>query len=176
MNGKRHYPDESAGDFPVPPREIVDDEGREIEIQKVEDGDIEPLVGMYLEFNPEDRAQGIPPVKEDDVREWLDAVCAEGCYNVVAWYDSTVVGHATLVGDGAGGYELAIFVLQVYQGARIGTELVRTVLGLAQADGVERVWLTVERWNDPAINLYETIGFERVGNGGFELEMALRLA
>jgi len=80
-----------------------------------------------------------------------------------------------LVGDGNGAYELAIFVLQEYQAAQIGTELVRTGLGLAQRSGIDRVWLSVERWNRPAIALYEKIGFETTGNASFEIEMGLRL-
>jgi len=169
-----NYPEEPAGEFPEPPREIVDDEGRDVGIRAMAEDDPESLVEMYLEFSPEDRAQGIPPVGADDIREWLGNVRASDCYNVLARHGS-LVGHAMLVGDGTGGYELAIFVLQAYQGSRIGTELVRTVLGMAQADGVERVWLTVERWNEPAIRLYETIGFERTGSENFELEMAIRL-
>jgi ribosomal protein S18 acetylase RimI-like enzyme len=72
--------------------------------------------------------------------------------------------------------ELAIFVLQAYQRAGIGTSLIRTLLGYGAEAGVERVWLTVERWNRAATNLYEKIGFETSNAESFELEMALRLA
>lgn len=80
-----------------------------------------------------------------------------------------------LVGDGNDAYELAIFVLQEYQGAYIGTELLRTVLGLGQQSGVEDVWLSVERWNKPAVRLYEKIGFETTESANFELEMTLEI-
>lgn len=167
------YPDEPVGGFPAPPRVVTDSEEREITIQELED--VELLVEMYLDFDPEDRAQGIPPGTEERIRDWLDAVTDGDCYNVVARHEGQPVGHVMLVPDQTGAYELAIFVLQAYQGAHIGTELVRTVLGLAQQEGIERVWLTVERWNKPACRLYEKIGFEQSGSESFEMEMSLRL-
>jgi GNAT superfamily N-acetyltransferase len=164
-----------ANSLPTPPREFADREGRTITVRRLEPDEYEPLVTMYDEFDPEDRAQGIPPVGEETIREWLDVVTDPECLDVVGWYGDEPVGHAMLVPDRTGGYELAIFVLQRYQGAGIGTELVRTVLGVAHTEGVERVWLTVERWNRAAVNLYEKIGFETTEDDSFELEMALRL-
>lgn len=169
------YPAEPVDGFPTPPRTVTDREGREIEYRRAEDT-LEGLVEMYLEFSPEDRAQGIPPTKETEIRNWLDAVTVEDCLNVIACHDGEIVGHVMLVADGEGAYELAIFVLQAYQGAGIGTELVRTVLGAGNAEGIERVWLSVERWNTPAVALYEKIGFETSGSERFEKMMALRLA
>jgi len=99
--------------------------------------------------------------------------------NVVAEHEDTpgteLVGHATLVPDGEEAYELAIFVLSRYQNAGIGTSLITGLLGAGQRQGVERVWLTVERWNNAAIALYKKVGFETSGTESFELEMALRL-
>ncbi len=37
------------------------------------------------------------------------------------------------------------------------------------------MWLTVERWNDPAISLYEKVGFEISSAESFEIEMAIRI-
>jgi len=172
----RKYPDEPADDFPAPPRTFGDSAGRTIEVREADPDDHDDLLAMYLDFHPEDRAQGIPPVKEDAIEDWLDVLLAEDCYNVLAWHGESVVGHSVLVPDDRGAYELAIFVLHEYQGARIGTELLRTLLGLGQADGVEKVWLTVERWNDPAVRLYRKVGFETVDAESFELEMTIRLA
>ena len=81
-----------------------------------------------------------------------------------------------LVPDTTGAFELAIFVLREYQGALIGTELVRSLLGWGQEEDITRVWLSVERWNDPAVRLYEKVGFETTDSASFELEMAIRLA
>jgi ribosomal protein S18 acetylase RimI-like enzyme len=167
------YPTEPVGGFPVPPRTISDRESRQIHLRRLED--TEALVSMYCEFSTEDRAQGIPPTEEPQIRDWLDIVTEDRSLNVVAWDGDCAVGHAMLVADDDGSYELAIFVLQAYQGAGIGTELLRTTLGAAQQQGIEFIWLSVERWNRAAIALYKKIGFETVENPNFDMKMTLRL-
>jgi len=171
----RDYPDESAGEFPPPPRTVTDREGRQVTIDPAGEADHDDILEMYLSFDPADRAQGIPPANEEAIERWLDTILDEESANVVAHHEGSVVGHATLVPDRHGEHELAIFVLQPFQGAGIGTELVETLLGLGQAEGLEKVWLTVERWNDPAIGLYQKVGFETTGAASFEIEMAIRL-
>ncbi|QLG28113.1 GNAT family N-acetyltransferase [Halorarum halophilum] len=173
----RIYPDEPAGPFPDPPFSFTDGEGREIEIRPYDgsDGEFEALVEMYDAFDPADRAQGIPPSNEERVRDWLDTILGSGGYNVVAWDGDAAAGHATLVAD-TDAYELAIFVLQAYQGAGIGTRLIEGLLGHGAANGAENVWLTVERWNRPAVALYKKVGFETTSSESFELEMTARLA
>ena len=172
----RRYPEAVADAFPAPPTEFTDREDRTVEV-RVYDGsgdDYESLVEMYDSFDPADRAQGIPPGGEKRIREWLDAILADDCHNVIAWCDDDVAGHATLVPDGDA-YELAIFVHQTYQRAGIGTHLIRGLLGYGQAEGIQKVWLTVERWNRAAVSLYKKIGFETSNAESFELEMGLRL-
>jgi len=175
MTTPRPYPDDPVGSMPRPQRTITDDEGREIRIRVIEDDDQEALLEMYREFDPEDRAQGIPPIDDHAIERWLENVLAPDCYGVGAFHEGRTVGHAMLVPDPRDTYELAIFVLGSYQSAGIGTELVRTLLGHAQAEGIERVWLNVERWNQPAIALYRTVGFEVCSTESFEMEMSIRL-
>lgn len=170
----RRYPDEAAGPFPTPPIRWTDDSDRPIEIDVCQN-DLEGLVEMYADFDPAERAQGIPPVGEGAIREWLDHLFCTDCYNVVATHDEDLIGHATLVGDDKGAYELAIFVHQDYQDAGIGTKLLEALLGHAAENGVEKVWLTVERWNKPATYLYQKVGFEGTGAEDFEREMSIRL-
>ena len=175
----RVYPEDVAGPYDPPPRAFTDGEGRDIEVRWY-DGDFEALVDMYVRFDPEDRAQGIPPTGEGNVREWLTTVTGETGVNVVAWHDERAVGHATLVPEfGEDGTpvasELAIFVLHDYQEAGIGSRLIEALLGAGREAGVEHVWLTVERWNTPAVALYEKVGFEPSDTGSFELEMSARL-
>ncbi len=172
---ERRYPQAAAGPFSEPPISWTDDRDRSIEIVVCQ-GNRDALVAMYADFDPAERAQGIPPVGEAAIREWLDHLLCEDCYNVVATHDDRIVGHATLVGDGDEAYELAIFVHQDYQDAGIGTTLLEALLGHAAADGVEKVWLTVERWNKPATYLYQKVGFEGTGAEDFEREMSIRLA
>ncbi len=172
----RRYPDETTEGFPAPPVRFTDREDRDVEIRPYDgsEASYEALVSMYDSFDPSDRAQGIPPGGEARIREWLDAILAEDCLNVIAWCHGDVAGHATLVPDDDV-YELAIFVHQTYQRAGIGTHLISALLGHGQTAGIEKVWLTVERWNRAAVSLYEKIGFETSNAESFELEMALRL-
>ena len=175
MSDKR-YPDEPSTGFEAPPLSFTDKEDRGISIRPYEgtDDETEALVTMYDEFDPADRAQGIPPSKEDRIRTWLSNILTDDCLNVIAWDGDTAAGHATLVPDGDA-FELAIFVLQAYQRSGIGTRLMRGLLGYGREQGVEKVWLTVERWNHPAVNLYQNIGFETSDAESFELEMTIRL-
>jgi len=201
MTGNRPYPDEPAGPFPSPPATVQDREGRTVEFAGHAPADPVPesLVGMYREYDPADRAQGIPPADEPGIRRWLGELFGSG-YNVVAHHDGgaatggaghgPAVGHATLVPDDGDGtaaadgeaegpvspHELAIFVASDYQGAGVGKRLIRHLLGHGAAHGVERVWLTVERWNRAAVGLYEDVGFETTDARSFEQEMALRVS
>lgn len=173
---ERVYPDSPAGPFPAPPRSLEDGEGRTITYRAADEDDLDVIVEMYLEFDPADRAQGIPPNGEERIRSWIDDLLEAGV-NVVALDGEEVVGHAVLVPDEVGdAYELAIFVLQEYQGAGIGTELLTTLLGHGAEEGIERVWLTVEPWNHAAIYIYEKLGFEPCGSGSFDREYSLLLA
>jgi GNAT superfamily N-acetyltransferase len=171
----RQFPEETAGEFPEPPREFADGEGRTVRVVEATVDDRESLVSMYDSFHPEDRAQGIPPIGESEIRNWLDDILGEDSRAVVARHGQRVVGNAVVVPDTDGAYELAIFVLREYQGAGIGTVVLESLLGLARRSGIEQVWLTVERWNDPAVSLYTRVGFREVDSEGLEMEMSIRL-
>lgn len=172
----RQYPAEPIGRFEPPPRTFEDGAGRSVRLERFgdSDADTEDVAAMYDEFDPADRAQGIPPTRPEEIRTWLESVLAEDCVNVLALTDDRVVGHATLVPD-EDASELAIFVLRAYQEAGIGTALLTALLGAGQDEGVEQVWLSVERWNAPARALYRKVGFETVDSESFELEMTARL-
>jgi len=172
----RMYPDDPVDPFPEPPVRFDDREGRPIAVEASGADDLESLVEMYRAFDPADRAQGIPPIDEAAIRDWLAGLLDEDAINVVARHDGGIVGHAILVPDQNEAYELAVFVLGEFQGAGIGTRLLKGLLGQGQREGIEKVWLTVERWNKPAKNLYQKLGFETSNAESFELEMAIRLA
>jgi len=178
MNSERRYPETVSGPFEKPPVRFTDRDGRDIEIRPYDgsEAEYEALAEMYVEFDPSDRAQGIPPGQESRVRTWLDGILADDCHNLIAWDGDTAAGHSTLVPDGDDDYELAIFVLQDYQEAGIGTHLIESLLGYGHSNEINCVWLTVERWNHAAVSLYEKVGFETTGAESFELEMAIRIA
>jgi RimJ/RimL family protein N-acetyltransferase len=171
----RIYPSEPAGPFSSPPKTFEDRAGRVIDVYTYSDDDFDPLVEMYVAFDPQDRAQGIPPTSEERIKSWLNNILTEDTVNVIAQTDDRIVGHATLVPDGEHEYELAIFVLDEYQELGIGTELITALLGQGAEQGVERVWLSVERWNAAARALYRKVGFEPSDTDNFEFEMSIRL-
>lgn len=170
----RNYPPQPVGSFDPPPTTFVTN-ATSVEIREYTPDDQERLVEMYLAFDTEDRAQGIPPTDEAAIRDWLDRVLSDGAVNVVARADGRLVGHAMLVPDLEDEFELAIFVLGEYQKKGIGTVLISNLLGQGQRIGIERVWLSVERWNTAARRLYRNVGFEPSETPGFEFEMCLRL-
>jgi len=167
----------SAPHFDRPPLTFTDYDDREIAIRA---GFTREALGeMYADFAPDSRAQGLPPMGERRIGEWLDVL--EDGVNVVAFHenradgDPVAVGHACLLDCGDGTSELTIFVHHDYQLAGIGSRLIRGLLGEGQARGVERVWLTVERSNHVAMNLYRSVGFETSSAAGIEHEMELPL-
>ena len=171
------YPDDPVDeDFSPPPLSFYDGENRKIRLERATQRDEPSLVEMYLTFDSEDRAQGIPPSSEEEIRKWLSVVMVDHALNVIAWHDDSAVGHTMLVKDSDRSYELAIFVRNGYRSAGIGTRLMRAALGAAQERGIARVWLSVERWNKHAIALYEKLGFYELDSPSFEIEMTIRLA
>lgn len=173
MSAQREYPETDAGPFPTPPTTFEDREDRTVTIEDA----LEHQTGletMYETFDPAQRAQGIPPSDPDRIGPWIATILEDGIH-LVAVVDGQPVGHAMLVPDGDQAYELAIFVHQDNQGAGIGRQLLEHLLGAGEAAGIERVWLTVERWNAPAMGLYQSVGFETVRADRFDLEMALSL-
>jgi ribosomal protein S18 acetylase RimI-like enzyme len=91
-----------------------------------------------------------------------------------AWY--------RLFREGQGGYgfvdertpELAIAVVPNARGRGIGEELLRALLEQARADGFAAVSLSVDPENRRALELYERLGFERVGEQGGSWTMVCR--
>ncbi|MFB6254972.1 MAG: GNAT family N-acetyltransferase [Halobacteriaceae archaeon] len=175
MKENRYYPDQPKGPFPKPPRTVADDENREIFIESIswEHEYIENLVDMYTNFDPADRAQGIPPASEEAIRSWIQSLQC-GC-NIVGWHRDAIIGHGMLIPDVDNEHELAIFISHEYQNAGNGTAILKLLLGYGQQQGIERVWLTVERWNQAAISLYKKVGFETTDVDSFELEMTIKL-
>jgi GNAT superfamily N-acetyltransferase len=155
--------------FPRPPFRFVDDEGRDIEI-RVFDDPPDPLFEMYRQMESGDRSQGIPPRGESRLESWAETLTREG-KNLVAWHGEDAVGHAVLMHMEGARWELAIFVRSDYQGAHIGSHLIRCLLGYGREEGVETVWLSVERYNDVALRMYESVGFEKLsGESEYKME------
>lgn len=174
-----YYPSPaSSGTVSHPPVSFVDQIGREIDLRVYGDGPVEnefeALVDMYLDFDPAHRTLGIPPAAEDRIRAWLEKLLDGYC--VTAWEGNRAAGQAVLVDDHSGSYELAIFLHQDYHRAWIGTYMMWSLLSYGRQQGVERVWLLVERANRVAVNLYHDVGFVVTRAQGSEVEMSINLS
>ena len=163
---------DSRPQLPRPSKSFVDREERHVTVREYTGG-AAPLVEMYGHFDTDSRSQGVPPRQEHRIRTWVEDLLEDGL-NVVARHGETVVGHAVLIPYDETS-ELAIFVRPAYQAAGIGTQLIRCLLGLGQANGLSHVWLSVSRSNRIAMNLYRSAGFEITlrDRGEYEMERAL---
>ena len=70
--------------------------------------------------------------------------------------------------------ELSIGVVQRVRGRGVGRQLLMEVVRQARRRSLERVSLSVEPDN-PAMHLYESVGFETVGRKGAAVTMVLRM-
>ncbi|HWQ24692.1 MAG TPA: GNAT family N-acetyltransferase [Gaiellaceae bacterium] len=59
--------------------------------------------------------------------------------------------------------DLGLMVAAGYRGRGIGRRLLEEAVGWARTSGVRKLELHVFPWNEPALRLYESFGFEREG-------------
>ena len=79
----------------------------------------------------------------------------------VALHDDNVVGTCAIVPHGPGEAELAkLTVAQEFQGQGIARRLVERCIAYARKEGVRRVMLLSNSQLQPALRLYESMGFE----------------
>lgn len=160
-------------DRPSIPLTAVDDADRTITYRAYRSADRDGVVEMYAEFPPEQRAQGVPPLTEPGVRDWLEDVM-DGP-NVIAIHGDRVVGHVMFVPDDTDRHEFAIFVDPAYQGAGVGTTLARAGLRHAERQGVGYVWLSVGATERGLQSWYGSLGFSTVNSMGIAHRMSRTL-
>jgi ribosomal protein S18 acetylase RimI-like enzyme len=80
----------------------------------------------------------------------------------VALVDGTPAGICKLAIRGERGWIGGIGVAAPHRGTGVGEALMRAVLDEARSRGLREVWLEVLVQNEPAIRLYEKLGFDRV--------------
>ncbi len=78
---------------------------------------------------------------------------------VVGWADITPATNPRLAHRGF----LGMGLIESYRGQGLGTQLLEAVLNHAHKIGLEKVELSVYSENEPAIKLYEKMGFAREG-------------
>lgn len=154
-----------------------DQHDRVIQLRRYGDGpvpdDFEALVALYRAFDPTLRSSGVPPVTEPEVRHWLEVVLAGDA--IVAWHESSAVGHVVLLPDGDRGYELAIFVHQDYHRCGLGRRLVGAMLAVAGDKGITRVGMLTTGSNRPMLELAFQYGFVVTSNANGQVELSVEL-
>ncbi|MCS6806147.1 MAG: GNAT family N-acetyltransferase [Acidobacteriota bacterium] len=123
--------------------------------------DLEPLVRMYVSFEPKLEFQGLPPANEERIRRWLEPLLrAPNSHLIIETDTGRIVGHAMLCQQSSERAELAIFVHQDYRHHGLGEKLMQAIVRFAcQCLHLRKIWLTVELLNAPAVNLYQKLGF-----------------
>jgi ribosomal protein S18 acetylase RimI-like enzyme len=108
--------------------------------------------GYYTPFTVDEEAfRFMSTIWDDD----LDA-------SRVALVGGAAAGICKLAIRGDCGWIAGIGVAAAHRGQGVGEELMRGVLDVAHERGLDEVWLEVLVQNEPAIRLYEKLGFERV--------------
>lgn len=161
----------------VPASVHRDKRGRVFTVRPLRPEDRPLLEAFYADFEPKRAAQGLPPEGPQRVARWLDAVLVSGTHLGVEM-EGRLVGHAFLMPtEREGVSEYAIFLHQDVRGKGVGTEVNRRSAEVARTLRVDRLWLSVEPHNRPAVRSYEKAGFryrpETVYSPELEMEMAL---
>jgi RimJ/RimL family protein N-acetyltransferase len=152
-----------------------DRSGRLFEVGECSLDDLSFLMDMYQVFLPKPASQGLPPPEPDTCRRWATSLLEIG-FNILAWQDNKVIGHAALMMDpGRQSGEFVIFVHQDYRNLGIGTELTRLTLEKATELGCKTVWLTVSVTNFIATRLYLRVGFAYCDMDDCERTMRIKL-
>lgn len=159
------------------PVTLRDREGRVFSIRDYRPEDRPQLEVFYDAFEPKRAAQGLPPEGPGRIRRWLDGVLAGGTHLIVE-VEGRLAGHAMLMPTGqAGVREYAIFLDQSVRGRGMGTQVNRVSVEVARTLDVDRLWLSVEPHNRPAVRSYQKAGyrFRTATLYSPELEMELEL-
>jgi ribosomal protein S18 acetylase RimI-like enzyme len=117
------------------------------------------LDAFYNDFHPKRAAQGMPPEGAYRVERWLNILLPRGNH-LLAERGRMPIGHSMLMPmRDARVVEYAIYVHQDFRGRGVGTEMNRVAVDVARAEGLARVWLSVEPGNRAAVRSYEKAGF-----------------
>jgi len=138
--------------------------------------DLEPLVRMYDTFEPKAAVQGLPPLDSETRAEWIGNNLANSL-NFKVELDRAIIAHGMLSPfPGSPLVEFGLFVHNEYQHHGIGAILTRVIIVAARRMGLRKLWVSEERSNSRAVNLYLKSGFEKVRHERNELEFELDLS
>lgn len=148
--------------------------GEALELRSPAPGEAPAVLSYIRELSREaSRNLNHPPAFFDAMTEAAEAAFLESCaappksFFIAAFHGDRVVGTASITTSGATFSahcaELGIGVLEPYRRRGVGRILMTALIENAEAVGVWNLTLRVRTFNQPAIALYESLGFVRVG-------------
>jgi RimJ/RimL family protein N-acetyltransferase len=141
------------------PATLRDREGRVFTVRPYQPDDRQALDRFYEAFEPKRAAQGLPPEGTARIARWLDGVLAGGTHLIVE-VAGALAGHAMLMPTGKDGVrEYAIFLDQSVRGRGVGTQVNVLSAEVARTLELDRLWLSVEPHNRPAVRSYQKAGY-----------------
>jgi len=156
------------------PAEVLNKEGRAFAVRTSHPADLAPLVDFYERFLPKRCAQGLPPVGRARIERWLGGILPAGTHLLIETA-GRLVGHAMLMPIGEGVAEYAIFLHQDERAAGLGTSVNRIAVAVARAQGLRRLWLSLEPGNRAALISYQRVGFTFLPGTVFSVEAEMEL-
>lgn len=158
------------------PRSFHAKNGRRLRLEFLNPADGQRLLQMYLDFQPRNSFQGLPPIKDEVCINWVREMLRTAA-NVVACDAAAVVGHTALFDIDRRRCEMLVVVAPACQNVGVGTQLTESAVRLAEELGYEKIWLPVDATNVRARHIYSKCGFEYLTRKpSRELDMALDLA
>jgi len=155
-----------------------DKQGNPILIKPLEPALHEQLITMYLQYEPKQSFEGLPPSSDEACIKWVQHMLTEGISLVAILLKNAVVGHAILFPMDRDGStcEMLIVVSPVHQQCGIGSQLIHCIIQMAYELGFSTIWLTVGVTNFIAKHLYNKCGFKYLTIGDIDhVEMSLDL-
>lgn len=142
----------------------------EIELRDAEPRDVEAMRAIYNEVLTRSTAifSDIERTAADQAH-WLKERCAQNWPVIVAQSDGALIGYATYGPFRAWpGYrhtvENSIYIAPHLRGRGVGTQLLRSLLERAQAQGLHAVIAGIDGENLVSMRLHEKLGFAKVGH------------
>ena len=152
------------------PQAFVDRRNEPILIMPLDEKKHGQLHSMYGDCVPRNTFNGLPPIKDEACKKWVDNMIGNAVNLVAVSFESGIAGHTALFPMQNKMVEMIIVVAPHFQYRGIGTQLTQCSIQLAYEAGYEKVWLSVEMNNYVARHIYLKCGFEYL-NYGLEDEL-----